>query len=314
MNQEGEDAEDNEPKEKKEKDEEHKEDSPEPEHKVKTKKSFATKFKRRPKSTIEGEKKPEEQVNTQRHSYHAGDTAEEDQVTKEGDKEKEGEAGDTAPSELAIEPKSKIRRSFNMKFKRGSKKDEKDKDKEAAQETDAPKVEEATDESKEQAAMEESLQSDPPKSRFGRFKRSKDANNEPKGDEKENKEEKHELETVDENAESGTPAEKPGESKPKLRKLNLRRGKQRPVSMSAADKPASNDEEEGEFDRDDQIRHSYHAGDLPPPPPLREYYCCYANYVISCLIFHLNGSLVASFFLTHKTLFRLCLFQATCVE
>lgn len=270
MNQEEEDVEDSKPEEKKEK-----EESPEPEHKTKSKKSFAAKFKRRPKSTIEGEKKPDEEVNTQRHSYHAGDKADEDQETKEGEKEKEqekGEAEDAAPSELTAEPKSKIRRSFNMKFKRGSKKDEKDKEKEAAQETDAPKVEEPADETKEQAAMEESLQSDPPKSRYGgKFKRSKDAKNEPKDEE-------NELETVDENAESGTPAE----SKPKLRKLNLRKGKQRPVSMSAADRPGAN-EEDDKFDRDDQVRHSYHAGDLPPPPPLRKYHCCYGNYLFSCL-------------------------------
>ena len=52
-------------------------------------------------------------------------------------------------------------------------------------------------------------------------------------------------------------------AKPKLRRsFNLFR--KRPLSMSAADRSADKDEERP-LSRDDPIRHSYHAGDLPVP-------------------------------------------------
>ena len=60
-------------------------------------------------------------------------------------------------------------------------------------------------------------------------------------------------------------------TKPKLRRsFNLFR--KRPVSMSAADRTTEKDQEKT-LSRDDPIRHSYHAGDLPVPDPtnLRKY-------------------------------------------
>ncbi|XP_078380855.1 uncharacterized protein LOC144663698 isoform X1 [Oculina patagonica] len=54
-------------------------------------------------------------------------------------------------------------------------------------------------------------------------------------------------------------------AKPKLRRsFNLFR--KRPVSMSAADR-TTDKEEDRSLSRDDPIRHSYHAGDLPVPDP-----------------------------------------------
>ena len=54
-------------------------------------------------------------------------------------------------------------------------------------------------------------------------------------------------------------------TKPKMRRsFNLFR--RRPVSMSAADRDTDKGEEKV-FKRDDPIRHSYHAGDLPVPDP-----------------------------------------------
>ena len=61
-------------------------------------------------------------------------------------------------------------------------------------------------------------------------------------------------------------------TKPKLRRsFNLFR--KRPVSMSAADRSGTDKDEEHVLSRDDPIRHSYHAGDLPVPDPsnLRKY-------------------------------------------
>ena len=61
-------------------------------------------------------------------------------------------------------------------------------------------------------------------------------------------------------------------TKPKLRRsFNLFR--KRPVSMSAADRSGTDRDEENVLSRDDPIRHSYHAGDLPVPDPtnLRKY-------------------------------------------
>ena len=61
-------------------------------------------------------------------------------------------------------------------------------------------------------------------------------------------------------------------TKPKLRRsFNMFR--KRPVSMSAADRSGTDKDEKNILSRDDPIRHSYHAGDLPVPDPsnLRKY-------------------------------------------
>lgn len=176
-----------------------------------------------------------------------------------------------------------------MKF-RGSKKN--DKDKEAS-----PTKKETKDDNKELDSVEESLKTDPPKSRFSKFKRSKEhkEKHEKDGEEKEkeekekgeneeeakedkkednneaNQEEKKQLETVDENAESSPTEKSAEEPKPKLRRLNLKRGNKRPASMSAADtKPILTTEEESKLERNDPVRHSYHAGDLPETSQLRK--------------------------------------------
>ncbi|XP_048588622.1 uncharacterized protein LOC5502205 isoform X3 [Nematostella vectensis] len=353
-----------------------------PEPKLRTKKSFASKFKKRPKSTADMDKIEDETGENNRHSYHPGDTIE--------------ETGEEGGAGINPEPKSKIRRSFNMKFRRSKKASATEENDEREQENkEKNKVEE-----EEKKSDNEETTPDPPKSRFGKFKwarkddkkdegdsgeheneseKAEDKNEKPaeptkegvpaeaklsksrlskfkkrkadkehekvekkeedkdtskplfgklrkkagdkemndgeakqekateiknekdgsKEDDKEEEEKSEQirdkkedavvnedkqelekqqqaetqatpekaekLETLDENAEAEPAGEKPT---PRLRKFNLKFGRQRPMSMSAFDKQKPGTSANDDTKQDERVRHSYHAGDLSEHAPL----------------------------------------------
>ena len=175
-----------------------------------------------------------------------------------------------------IEKKSKTRRSFKFAFKRkqSDKKTVKDDEKAAAAEEleeeikeihdDVVKEESVKDEEtreggeKEEEEEEEVLQQVESKEEGLKDEHKKD------GETQEEEEKETEIEKSKELQEMTEQASELN-TKPKLRRsFNLFR--RRPVSMSAADRDTDKGEEKV-FKRDDPIRHSYHAGDLPVPDP-----------------------------------------------
>lgn len=206
--------------------------------------------------------------------------------------EKEGEGETPKEQEEVLEKKSKTRRSFKFAFKKkqSDKKIVKDEEKvvaveektTAAEEKDATaeekaaaveeseeEIKESNDEvMKEESVKDEELREEGEKEEQLQKAESKEEglkDEDKKDDETQEQEEKEtEIEKSKELAEMTEQASELN-TKPKLRRsFNLFR--RRPVSMSGADRDTDKDQEKM-FKRDDPIRHSYHAGDLPVPDP-----------------------------------------------
>ena len=180
---------------------------------------------------------------------------EEEKKEEENQEEKEDESEKTKEQEEVEETKSKSRRSFRL-FKR-KQTDKKDKVV-ASEEPEGENKEIQEEVDKEEAAEEEDK---------------KETANEDEKEDAQEQEIKNEPET-EKTQEQEEMLEQASElnTKPKLRRsFNMFR--KRPVSMSAADRNGTDKDEGNVLSRDDPIRHSYHAGDLPVPDPsnLRKY-------------------------------------------
>ena len=184
---------------------------------------------------------------------------EEDKEEEENQEEKEDESEKTKEQEEVEETKPKTRRSFRLfKRKQTDKKAVKDEEKVVASEEPNGESEETQEEvEKENIAEEEDKK-----------EIINDVEKEDTQDQEINEPETEKTQEQEEMLEQASELN----TKPKLRRsFNLFR--KRPVSMSAADRSGTDKDEEKFLSRDDPIRHSYHAGDLPVPDPsnLREY-------------------------------------------
>ncbi|XP_022788930.1 C2 domain-containing protein 2-like [Stylophora pistillata] len=228
----------------------------------------------------------------------------EQEIQEQNGKEDEGEK--PKEQEEVIEKKSKTRRSFKFSFKRkqsdkktvkeeekvavveekaaaaeekdaaAEEKDAATEEKAAAAEEKAAAVEELEEEIKEsndEVMKEESVKDEEMREEGEKEEQLQQAESKEEGLKDEDKkddetQEQEEKETeIEKSKELEEMTEQASElnTKPKLRRsFNLFR--RRPVSMSAADRDTDKDEEKV-FKRDDPIRHSYHAGDLPVPDP-----------------------------------------------
>lgn len=228
----------------------------------------------------------------------------EEEIQEQNGKEDEGEK--PKEQEEVIEKKSKTRRSFKFAFKRkqsdkktvkeeekvavveekaaaaeekdaaAEEKDAATEEKAAAAEEKAAAVEELEEEIKEsndEVMKEESVKDEEMREEGEKGEQLQQAESKEEGLKDEDKkddetQEQEEKETeIEKSKELEEMTEQASElnTKPKLRRsFNLFR--RRPVSMSAADRDTDKDEEKV-FKRDDPIRHSYHAGDLPVPDP-----------------------------------------------
>lgn len=183
----------------------------------------------------------------------------EDKKEEENQEEKEDESEKTKEQEEVEETKPKTRRSFRLfKRKQTDKKAVKDEEKVvASEEPDGEGKETPEEVEKENIAEEEDKK-----------EIINDVEKEDTQDQEINEAETEKTEEQEEMLEQASELN----TKPKLRRsFNLFR--KRPVSMSAADRSGTDKDEEKFLSRDDPIRHSYHAGDLPVPDPtnLREY-------------------------------------------
>lgn len=185
---------------------------------------------------------------------------EEEKKEEENQEEKEDESEKTKEQEEVEETKPKTRMSFRLfKRKQTDKKAVKDDEKVvASEEPEEGNKEMQEDVEKEEGAAEEDKK-ETVKEDDKEDTQEQEVTNEPETEKTQEQEEM--LEQASElNA------------KPKLRRsFNLFR--RRPVSMSAADRAGTDKDEDNVLSRDDPIRHSYHAGDLPVPDPsnLRKY-------------------------------------------
>lgn len=182
----------------------------------------------------------------------------EDMKEEENQEEKEDESEKTKEQEEVEETKPKTRRSFRLfKRKQTDKKAVKDEEKVvASEEPDGEGKETPEEVEKENIAEEDKKEI------------INDVEKEDTQDQEINEAETEKTEEQEEMLEQASELN----TKPKLRRsFNLFR--KRPVSMSAADRSGTDKDEEKFLSRDDPIRHSYHAGDLPVPDPtnLREY-------------------------------------------
>lgn len=200
---------------------------------------------------------------------------EEDKKEEETREEKEDESEKTKEQEEVAETKPKTRRSFRLfKRKQSDKKTVKDEEKVVA--SDEP--EEENKETQEEAEKEENVEEEGKKESVKEDEKEDTQEqevNEPKTETTQEPEiEKTQEPETEKTQEQEEMMEQASElnTKPKLRRsFNLFR--KRPVSMSAADRSGTDKDEEKFLSRDDPIRHSYHAGDLPVPDPsnLRKY-------------------------------------------
>lgn len=185
---------------------------------------------------------------------------EEDKKEEENQEEKEEESEKTKEQEEVEETKPKTRRSFRLfKRKQTDKKAVKDEEKVvASEEPDGESKDTQEEVEKENIAEEEE----------DKKEIINDVEKEDTQDQEINEPETEKTQEQEEMLEQASELN----TKPKLRRsFNL--FKKRPVSMSAADRSGTDKDEEKFLSRDDPIRHSYHAGDLPVPDPtnLREY-------------------------------------------
>lgn len=185
---------------------------------------------------------------------------EEDKKEEENQEEKEDESEKTKEQEEVEETKPKTRRSFRLfKRKQTDKKAVKDEEKVvASEEPDGESKDTQEEVEKENIAEEEE----------DKKEIINDVEKEDTQDQEINEPETEKTQEQEEMLEQASELN----TKPKLRRsFNL--FKKRPVSMSAADRSGTDKDEEKFLSRDDPIRHSYHAGDLPVPDPtnLREY-------------------------------------------
>ena len=186
---------------------------------------------------------------------------EEEKKEEENQEEKEDESEKTKGQEEVEETKPKTRMSFRLfKRKQTDKKAVKDEEKVVASEEPEGENNEVQEKvEKEEGAEEEEDKKETVNEDEKEDTQEQEVTNEPETEKTQEQEEM--LEQASElNA------------KPKLRRsFNLFR--KRPVSMSAADRSGTDRDEENVLSRDDPIRHSYHAGDLPVPDPsnLRKY-------------------------------------------
>lgn len=185
---------------------------------------------------------------------------EEDKKEEENQEEKEDESEKTKEQEEVEETKPKTRRSFRLfKRKQTDKKAVKDEEKVvASEEPDGESKETQEEVEKENIAEEEE----------DKKEIINDVEKEDTQDQEINEPETEKTQEQEEMLEQASELN----TKPKLRRsFNLFR--KRPVSVSAADRSGTDKDEEKFLSRDDPIRHSYHAGDLPVPDPtnLREY-------------------------------------------
>lgn len=186
---------------------------------------------------------------------------EEDKKEEENQEEKEEESEKTKEQEEVEETKPKTRRSFRLfKRKQTDKKAVKDEEKVvASEEPDG----ESKDTQEEEVEKENIAEEEEDKKEI-----INDVEKEDTQDQEINEPETEKTQEQEEMLEQASELN----TKPKLRRsFNL--FKKRPVSMSAADRSGTDKDEEKFLSRDDPIRHSYHAGDLPVPDPtnLREY-------------------------------------------
>lgn len=185
---------------------------------------------------------------------------EEDKKEEENQEEKEDESEKTKEQEEVEETKPKTRRSFRLfRRKQTDKKAVKDEEKVvASEEPDGESKDTQEEVEKENIAEEEE----------DKKEIINDVEKEDTQDQEINEPETEKTQEQEEMLEQASELN----TKPKLRRsFNL--FKKRPVSMSAADRSGTDKDEEKFLSRDDPIRHSYHAGDLPVPDPtnLREY-------------------------------------------
>ncbi|XP_058956250.2 uncharacterized protein [Pocillopora verrucosa] len=227
----------------------------------------------------EEENKGQEEDMKEEEIQEQNEKEDKDEKPKEDKDEKPKEDKDEKPKEEeeeVIEKKSKTRRSFKFAFKRkqSDKKTVKDDEKAAAAEEleeeikeihdDVVKEESVKDEEtreggeKEEEEEEEVQQQVESKEEGLKDEHKKDGETQEEEEKETEIEKSKELEEMTEQASELN-------TKPKMRRsFNLFR--RRPVSMSAADRDTDKGEEKV-FKRDDPIRHSYHAGDLPVPDP-----------------------------------------------
>lgn len=185
---------------------------------------------------------------------------EEEKKEEENQEEKEDETEKTKEQEEVEETKPKTRMSFRLfKRKQTDKKAVKDEEKAVASEEPEGEDKEMQEEVEKEKAVEEEDKKETVNEDEKEDTQEQEVTNEP---ETEKTQEQEEM--LEQASELNT--------KPKLRRsFNLFR--KRPVSMSAADRSGTDKDEENLLSRDDPIRHSYHAGDLPVPDPsnLRKY-------------------------------------------
>ena len=185
---------------------------------------------------------------------------EEEKKEEENQEEKEDESEKTKEQEEIEETKPKSRRSFRLfKRKQTDKKAVKDEDKVVASEEPEGENKEIQEEVDKEEATEEEDKRETVNENEKEDAQEQEIKNEP---ETEKTQEQEEM--LEQASELNT--------KPKLRRsFNMFR--KRPVSMSAADRSGTDKDEKNILSRDDPIRHSYHAGDLPVPDPsnLRKY-------------------------------------------
>lgn len=179
---------------------------------------------------------------------------EEEKKEEENQEEKEDESEKTKEQEEVEETKPKTRMSFRLfKRKQTDKKAVKDEEKVVASEEPEGENKEMQEEVEKEEGAEEEDKKETVNEDEKEDTQEQEVTNEP---ETEKTQEQEEM--LEQASELNT--------KPKLRRsFNLFR--RRPVSMSAADRSGTDKDEDNVLSRDDPIRHSYHAGDLPVPDP-----------------------------------------------
>ncbi|XP_068734932.1 uncharacterized protein [Montipora capricornis] len=204
-------------------------------------------FKKRPQSAVVAVEVETQEEATKESVAKEIEKDAEPKEGAEGDEDKTKECKETAEEGGEFDRKPKARRSFNLFKKRPL----------SAAAAAAVEVETQEEVKKEEPVEEKEMAKDSiEETKELETGNKKDGDVSPEkheGDKELEKEEKESAEVVPE-----------FDAKPKLRR-SFNMFKRRPQSMAAADRKTNGESEHGTLSRNDPVRHSYHAGDLPVP-------------------------------------------------